>query len=117
MIFQRIKSYGLAHNSYFIGSEGIAVVIDPRRDCEVYLDLARREELTIRYIFETHRNEDYVVGSVELSNLTGAEIFHGPGLRWGYGTILRDGQTFHIGDLKLTALHTPDIPTRACPSS
>jgi hydroxyacylglutathione hydrolase len=107
MIVQRIKSYGLAHNSYFIGSEGIAAVIDPRRDCKVYLDLARREELTITYIFETHRNEDYVVGSVELSNLTGAEIFHGPGLRWGYGTTLRDGQTFHMGDLRLTASHTP----------
>ena len=107
MIFERIKSKGLAHNSYFIGSEDTAAVIDPRRDCEVYLDLARREEVTITHIFETHRNEDYVSGSKELSSLTGAEIFHGQGLKWGYGTTIRDGEVFQLGKLKLTALHTP----------
>lgn len=107
MIFNRITSRELAHNSYFIGSEDVAAVIDPRRDCDVYVDLAQREEVTIRYIFETHCNEDYVIGSNELSNLTGAEIFHGPGLKWGYGSTLRDGEAFRIGELKLTALHTP----------
>jgi hydroxyacylglutathione hydrolase len=65
MIFKRIKSEGLAQNSYFICSEDEAVVIDPRRDCEVYIDLAKREEVKIKYIFETHRNEDYVIGSIE----------------------------------------------------
>jgi hydroxyacylglutathione hydrolase len=107
MIFQRIKSSGLAHNSYFIGSEDAAAVIDPRRDCDVYLDLARQEEVSIKYIFETHRNEDFVIGSAELSNQTGAEIFHGPSLEWKYGTTLRDGDAFQIGNLRLTALHTP----------
>jgi len=107
MIFKRIKSDGLAHNSYFICSEDEAAVIDPRRDCEVYIDLAKREEVKIKYIFETHRNEDYVIGSIELSNLTSAEIFHGPGLNWGYGNTLHNGNVFHIGNLKLTALHTP----------
>jgi len=56
--FERIKSEGLAHLSYFIGSEDEAIVIDPRRDCQVYVDLARREGINIKYIFETHRNED-----------------------------------------------------------
>lgn len=107
MIFERIKSQGLAHNSYFIGSEDTAAVIDPRRDCDVYLDLAQQKEVIIKYIFETHRNEDYVIGSNELSSFTGAAIFHGPGLNWGYGTTLHDGAIFHIGGLKLTALHTP----------
>jgi hydroxyacylglutathione hydrolase len=107
MIVERIKSERLAHNSYFIGSADTAAVIDPRRDCDVYIDLAQREEVSIKYIFETHRNEDYVVGSTELSHLTGAEIFHGPGLNWGYGTTLSDGDIFHVGDLKLTAVHTP----------
>jgi len=59
MVFERIKSHGLAHNSYFIGSEDEAVVIDPRKDCDVYLDIAQRKEVRIRYVFETHRNEDY----------------------------------------------------------
>ncbi len=56
MIFQRIKSEGIAHNSYLIGSENAAPVIDPRHDCQIYMDLAQRKGLRIRYIFETHRN-------------------------------------------------------------
>lgn len=108
MIFERIKSEGLAHLSYFIGSEDEAVVIDPRRDCQVYVDLARREGMTIKYIFETHRNEDYVIGSLELKNLTNAEIYHGRGLEdFKYGNFVDEGQEFSIGKLKLTALHTP----------
>jgi len=109
MIFERIKSVGLAHNSYLIGSDGEAAVIDPRRDCDVYIELAEREEQRIKYVFETHRNEDYVIGSGELSNLTGAEIeiFHGPGLNWGYGSTLHGGEVFRIGSLEITALHTP----------
>ncbi|MEA3281741.1 MAG: MBL fold metallo-hydrolase, partial [Euryarchaeota archaeon] len=86
---------------------GEAAVIDPRRDCDVYIELAEREEQRIRYIFETHRNEDYVTGSRELSNLTEAEIFHGPDLAWGHGSTLHDGEAFRIGSLKITALHTP----------
>jgi hydroxyacylglutathione hydrolase len=61
----------------------------------------------IRYIFETHRNEDYVIGSIELSSLIGAKIFHGPGQDWKYGNTLHNGEIFHIGSLMLTALHTP----------
>ena len=107
MFFERIKSEGLAHNSYIIGSRGEAVVIDPRRDCQVYVHTARRNGLRIKRIFETHRNEDYVAGSVELNVAVGAEVYHGPGLKWQYGTTLQDGQEFGIGDLRLTAIHTP----------
>ncbi|TRO54629.1 MBL fold metallo-hydrolase, partial [Candidatus Bathyarchaeota archaeon] len=107
MIFKRIKSEGLAHISYFIGSKKECVVIDPRRDCEVYANLARREELSIKYIFETHRNEDYVIGSRELAHQTGARIFHGPGLDFRYGETVVDGQSFHFGWMKLIAIHTP----------
>ena len=106
MIFERIKSEGIAHNSYLIGSGSDAAVIDPRRDCQIYIDLARQYGLRIGSIFETHRNEDYVIGSVELNSFTGAEIYHGPGLDWKYGNTLGDGQEFQIGNLKLTALHT-----------
>ena len=107
MIFERVKSEGIAQNSYLIGSESEAAVIDPRRDCQVYLDLAQRRGLNIKHIFETHRNEDYVVGSLQLNGLTGAAIYHGPGLDWGYGHTLRDGQKFRVGSLRLTAIHTP----------
>jgi hydroxyacylglutathione hydrolase len=107
MITERIESEGIAHNSYFIGSDGIAAVIDPRRDCRIYLDLAQEHEMKIRYILETHRNEDYAIGSIELNNLTAAEIFHGPGLHWKYGDTLKDGQEFPVGAIILTAIHTP----------
>ncbi len=107
MIFERIKSEGIAHNSYLIGSENDAAVIDPRRDCQIYVDLAQQKGLKIKYIFETHRNEDYVIGSIELNHITGAEIYHGPGLDWKYGNTLKDGREFRIGNLRLTAIHTP----------
>jgi len=107
MIFQRIKSEGLAHLSYFVGSGNEAIVIDPRRDCQVYVDLARKEGMKIKYIFETHRNEDYIIGSLELKKLTGAVIYHGTGVDFKYGNFLSDGQEFNFGSMKLTALHTP----------
>jgi len=107
MIFERIKSEGLAHLSYFIGSGDEAIVIDPRRDCQVYVDLARKEGMKIRYIFETHRNEDYVIGSLELKKLTGAKIYHGTGVDFKYGNFLNDGQEIGFGSMKLIALHTP----------
>ncbi|UCD09585.1 MAG: MBL fold metallo-hydrolase [Dehalococcoidales bacterium] len=107
MIFHRIKSEGIAHNSYFIGSGREAAVIDPRRDCEVYIELGKQHGMIIRWIFETHRNEDYAIGSIELRHRTGAEIYHGPGLQWKYGNTLEEGQELGIGSLRLKALHTP----------
>jgi hydroxyacylglutathione hydrolase len=107
VILEKFKSEGLAHNSYLLGSGNDAVVIDPFRDCQTYADFAQKSGLKIRYIFETHRHEDFVVGSIELESITGAEIYHGPGLEWKYGSLLVDGQTFTVGKLKLTAVHTP----------
>lgn len=107
MILERIKSEGIAHFSYLLGSGDDAAVIDPRRDCRVYIDSAQKHGLKIKRIFETHRNEDYVIGSLELQSMTGAEIWHGPGLKWKYGNTLKDGQSFTIGELKLFAMHTP----------
>jgi hydroxyacylglutathione hydrolase len=62
MRLEIVKSEGLAHNSYYLSDEGEAIVIDPRRDCEIYKQLAQKECSKINYILETHRNEDYVVG-------------------------------------------------------
>ena len=107
MIFHKIKSEIVSHLSYFIGSDSEAIVVDPRRDCQIYVELAMREGMNIRYIFETHRNEDYVIGSLELSSLTEAEIYHGPWPEFEYGEIVEDGQEFQFGKLKATAIHTP----------
>ena len=108
MLFKRIESEGLAHYSYLIGDRNEAVVIDPRRDCDVYVDEITRPGYDLKYILETHRNEDYVVGSVELAAETGAEIWHAEApMDYGYGNPVEDGQLWSIGRLKIEALHTP----------
>jgi hydroxyacylglutathione hydrolase len=107
MLFQSVKSDIVSHLSYIAASKGEAFVIDPRRDSDIYIDLAQNWGVKIKDIFETHRNEDYVIGSIELSRLTGAKIHHGPGLPWKYGETLQDGEAFKIGQLKVVALHTP----------
>ncbi|MBD3205544.1 MBL fold metallo-hydrolase [Candidatus Bathyarchaeota archaeon] len=107
MIFHRIKSDVVAHLSYFIGSGTEAMVVDPQRDVDVYLKLAKESGVHIKYIFETHRNEDYVIGSKELSHYTDAEIYHGPWPDFKYGNTLKDGQIFKVGTLRVEALHTP----------
>jgi hydroxyacylglutathione hydrolase len=109
MLFKRFESEGLAHYSYLIGDGNQAIVIDPRRDCDVYVQTANQEGLRITHILETHRNEDYVIGSAELASRTGAVILHSAhdDLDYGYGEPIRDGETLKIGRLKLEALHTP----------
>lgn len=107
MLFEKIKSDILAHNSYIVGAGGEAAVIDPRRDCQVYTTLARSRDMKITRIFETHKNEDYVIGSRELARPTGAEILHGMREEFGFGTPVRDGETFRVGPLELEVLETP----------
>jgi hydroxyacylglutathione hydrolase len=108
MFFERIGSKGLAHFSYLIGDGTEAVLIDPRRDCEIYREKALKQGFTIKYILETHRNEDYIIGSVELASQTGAEIWHADKqLDYKYGNPIKDRQTWNVGQLKIRALHTP----------
>ncbi|MEM3564876.1 MAG: MBL fold metallo-hydrolase [Candidatus Jordarchaeaceae archaeon] len=107
MIFEKVKSEIIAHNSYFVGSGNQAAVIDPRRDIDVYLELAKRYEVKITHIFETHRNEDYVIGSLELANVTGAIIHHGSRLDFSYGQGVKEGDKFEVGLLELEILETP----------
>ena len=107
MLFERIVSEGLAHNSYIVGSGGVAAVIDPRRDCGIYPAIARKNGLTISHIFETHRNEDYLTGSRDLASRTGAAIFHGSRLPFAYGTPVRGGDMFPFGSLVLEVMETP----------
>jgi hydroxyacylglutathione hydrolase len=109
MLFERFESKGLAHYSYLIGDGNQAAVIDPRRDGDVYVQTTSQEGMRITHILETHRNEDYVTGSVELASRTGAVIHHSAhdDLAYGYGEAIRDGEVLRIGRLKLEALHTP----------
>lgn len=107
MFLEKVKSEGIAHLSYILGDGMEAVVIDPRRDCQVYEDLAARQGARITRIFETHRNEDYVVGSQDLARRTGATVHHGKALDFSYGEDVSEGDCFVLGDLQLKILETP----------
>jgi hydroxyacylglutathione hydrolase len=108
MKLEIVKSEGLAHNSYLLTDEVETAVIDPRRDCEIYAQLAEKECAKIKYILETHRNEDYVAGSLELRNITEAEIGHSNALSFKYGEHnLTDSDVLDVGNVKIKALNTP----------
>ncbi len=109
MFLEKIKSEGLAHLSYLIGAGGAAAVIDPRRDCEIYAEKAAAQGCRITHIFETHRNEDLVSGAPLLAEMTGAPVFHGPNAAGevSYARIVREGESFVLGNLKIETLETP----------
>ena len=107
MIFEIVKSAGIAHKSYFIGSNGTGAVMDPRRDCDIYIEIAEQNNMEIDYIFETHRNEDYTIGSLELKEIVGADIFHGKDINFAYGNYVSEGDKFQVGSLVLEVIETP----------
>jgi hydroxyacylglutathione hydrolase len=109
MKIRTIKSEGIAALSYFVSSGSEAMVVDPRRDAEIYKHLANEEDVKITHIFETHRNEDYVTGSLELKNmLPDVRIGHSNQTNFRYGDdSLTDDDTFTIGDMRITCLQTP----------
>jgi hydroxyacylglutathione hydrolase len=108
VFLRRIKTPGIAHVGYVIGDAGQAAVVDPRRDVDEYIAVAREQELSIEYVIETHRQEDFVLGSAELARITGAKIVNGRHELFGHGDIrLRDGEELSFAGLRLRALHTP----------
>jgi len=109
MRIRTIKSEGLAALSYFVSSGREAMVIDPRRDAEIFKHLAEEEDVEITHIFETHRNEDYVSGSLELKALVPeARIGHSNLTNFQYGDdSIADGETFTIGKMSISCIQTP----------
>lgn len=108
MLFQRIKTPGVAHNAYIIGSKGSAIIIDPRRDVDDYFKIASQNKLQIKYILETHRQEDFVFGSDQIRELTGAQIVSGKHKFSAHSDLyLNDEEKLEIGDLIFKCLYTP----------
>lgn len=114
MYFEHVYEKGLAQASYFIGCQatGEAIVIDPKRDIDTYLDIADRENMRITKITETHIHADFLSGSRELAQATGAEILVSDegGADWEYQyehTGLNDGDRFKVGNLIFDVMHTP----------
>jgi hydroxyacylglutathione hydrolase len=116
MEFERFKTEGIAHNAYVIGTMGIGIVVDPRRDVDEYVNFAVEKGLSIQYVLQTHRQEDFVLGSATLRALFGAKIVAGAhDLSRFADKQLKDGETMEIGELIIKALHTPGhTPESVC---
>ena len=116
MFFHQRFIPGLAIASYVVGDEkaGEAVVIDPTRDVDAYLDLAKAEGLRVTHVLETHVHADYVSGSAELRDRLGDEVtivasgMGGDAWTPSYADrVVRDGEDIRVGGLRLRAIHTP----------
>jgi glyoxylase-like metal-dependent hydrolase (beta-lactamase superfamily II)/rhodanese-related sulfurtransferase len=108
MHFRQFYVGCLAHASYLISDGGEAVVVDPSRDVQMYLDEAAQHGLTIRYVLETHLHADFVSGHRELAALTGATIAIGAKADARYPhQPLREGDEIRVGDVRIRALETP----------
>ncbi|HXG88796.1 MAG TPA: MBL fold metallo-hydrolase [Vicinamibacterales bacterium] len=118
MIVRRLFEPALAQASYLIGcaGSGQAIVIDPNRDAERYVAAAAADGLQITHVTETHIHADFVSGSRELAQRTGATVLLSGegGADWQYAfageaQLLRDGDRITVGNVTLDVLHTPDI--------
>ncbi|MCC6759812.1 MAG: MBL fold metallo-hydrolase [Chitinophagaceae bacterium] len=108
MKIEQIYTGCLAQGAYYIESEGEAVVIDPLREVQPYIDRAEKDGAKIKFVFETHFHADFVSGHIDLSQKTGAPIIYGPTAKPGFDAVTAtDGQQFKVGKLTFTVLHTP----------
>jgi hydroxyacylglutathione hydrolase len=110
MQIRQFRVEGLGHLSTLVADEraGVAAVVDPRRDVDIYLAAARELDVRITHVVETHLHNDYVSGGRELASLTEARHVIGAGaeLRHDHGPV-RDGDTFDVGSLRFTSRDTP----------
>ncbi|HEY8633272.1 MAG TPA: MBL fold metallo-hydrolase, partial [Candidatus Limnocylindrales bacterium] len=110
MLIRQFRVEGLGHLSTLIAddSAGVAAVVDPRRDVDIYLAAAREIDVRITHVVETHLHNDYVSGGRDLAALTGATHVIGAGAALAHEhRPLRDGTTFDVGALRFTTRDTP----------
>ena len=116
MKIEQIYTGCLAEAAYYIESEGDAIIIDPLRDIQSYLQKIERNKVTLKYILETHFHADFVSGHLDLANATGATIVYGPKAETTFKShIAQDGEKISIGKITLEVLHTPGhTPESSC---
>ena len=108
MRIEQIYTGCLAQGAYYIESKGEAAIIDPLREVQPYMDRAKNDNASIKYIFETHFHADFVSGHITLSKKTGAPIIFGPNANPTFDAIIAsDGQEFKLGEITIVVLHTP----------
>jgi len=116
MHIEQMYTNCLAQAAYYIESNGEVAIVDPIRDYKIYTDKANEARHTIKYVFETHFHADFVSGHVDLAKATGATIVFGPEAVTGFNSVsATDGQVFQLGNITITALHTPGhTPESTC---
>ncbi|MEM6344158.1 MAG: MBL fold metallo-hydrolase [Bacteroidota bacterium] len=108
MKVEQIYTGCLAQGAYYIESEGEAVIIDPLRETQPYLDKLAKEGAKLKYIFETHFHADFVSGHLDLAQKTGATIIYGPGAETDFEIKNAvDGEKIQLGKIAFEVLHTP----------
>ncbi len=108
MKIEQIYTGCLAQGAYYIESAGEAVIIDPLREVQPYIERAEKDQATIKYVLETHFHADFVSGHLDLSKQTGAPIVFGPNARPSFEAhIAQDGELLKVGKLTIKVLHTP----------
>jgi hydroxyacylglutathione hydrolase len=108
MFIKQIYTNCISEAAYFIESEGEVAIIDPLRDIDEYLALAKERNATIKYIFETHFHADFVSGHIDLSKATGAPIIFGPGAKTKFKIEnAKHLQEYKLGKVTFQVLHTP----------
>ena len=108
MFIEQLYTGCLSEAAYYIESNGEVAIIDPLRDIDEYLEILNQRKAKLKYIFETHFHADFVSGHLDLSQATGAPIVYGPKTQTKFPvTVAKDGETFKIGDISITVLHTP----------
>ena len=108
MFVEQIYTKCLAEAAYYIESNGEAAIIDPLREVEPYIQMAKERNAKIKYVFETHFHADFVSGHIDLAKKTGSTIIFGPNAEPNYDIYNgNDGEVFTIGDVSLTLIHTP----------
>ena len=108
MFIKQLYTGCLSEAAYYIESEGEVAIIDPLRDTDEYIKMAKENNAGIKYIFETHFHADFVSGHIDLSKQTGAPIIYGPGAKTDYEIYnSKEGEIFKLGKISIEVMHTP----------
>ena len=116
MKIEQIYTACLSQGSYYISSENEAIIIDPLRETQQYIDKANKDKAKIKYVFETHFHADFVSGHIDLARKTGAKIVYGPNADTDYPVYnAKDSEIFSVGKISIKVLHTPGhTPESTC---
>lgn len=108
MKIEQIYTGCLAEAAYYIESNGEAAIVDPLRETEPYIEMAKERGAEIKYVLETHFHADFVSGHLDLAKKTGAKIVYGPTAKPNFEAYVpEDGEELTLGNIKIKVLHTP----------